>query len=402
MRSKIHQALLCAAGLLAIQPALAEEPQNILSMSGGAVLLSHSGEYTSAKWCAMNMFDGDTSTAWCSPQKAVSGTFLIELAQRYRLERLAVDSSNVQEQSYPGISARTVEVWGSTTSDKDGFTKLATITGTRNGRTEIPLKGLPEAQWLKLVILDNYGHREYTELNDFEAYGQPVGKPVNPSFTGTFSSNWGPIKLQQNGYSVVGCYTHADGRITGSADGHVLRFDWVQRNGGNHGTAIMVLNSAGNFLNGAWYGASGSMGGAWTGNRDDSVGCNCQPAVGNAIGERLIREKRVIAYGIHFDSDSAKLKPQSEPALNEILEALKKNPSVKVRIEGHTDSTNTDQYNLSLSQKRSQSVAAWLAAHGVSPARLTPRGLGEAKPVADNLSPQGRALNRRVEIAVLN
>jgi outer membrane protein OmpA-like peptidoglycan-associated protein len=80
---------------------------------------------------------------------------------------------------------------------------------------------------------------------------------------------------------------------------------------------------------------------------------------------------------------------------------MKEDPSVRLLIEGHTDSTNTDAFNLDLSQRRSKAVVDWLTKHGVDPKRLEAKGFGRARPVADNASAQGRALNRRVEVSVL-
>jgi outer membrane protein OmpA-like peptidoglycan-associated protein len=70
-------------------------------------------------------------------------------------------------------------------------------------------------------------------------------------------------------------------------------------------------------------------------------------------------------------------------------------------VEGHTDATNTDAYNIDLSARRAGSVVAALVKLGVEPARLQSKGFGRAKPVADNATAQGRALNRRVEISRL-
>ena len=67
-------------------------------------------------------------------------------------------------------------------------------------------------------------------------------------------------------------------------------------------------------------------------------------------------------------------------------------------IEGHTDNTGDNAYNLELSQKRAEAVKKYLTEHGIDPVRLTPKGYGDAQPIADNSTPQGRAMNRRVEV----
>lgn len=184
--------------------------------------------------------------------------------------------------------------------------------------------------------------------------------------------------------------------------GHVLRFDWAQKGNGRTGTAMMVLNSAGTVLNGVWY-ANGRMGGEWLGKKDDSQQCQCEPApVATGIANLLMDVHRAVIYGIHFDTNSAVIKPQSEPALKELLNALNRQPSMKIEIQGHTDSQNSDQYNNALSQKRAQAVMAWLVAHKIPAARMKAIGFGESSPIADNATPQGRALNRRVEVATFN
>lgn len=108
----------------------------------------------------------------------------------------------------------------------------------------------------------------------------------------------------------------------------------------------------------------------------------------------------MVLYGIRFDVNADVPLPESKPALDELAAALKEDAKVKVLIEGHTDSTNTDAYNLDLSQRRAKSVVDWLAKNGIDAGRLEAKGFGKAKPVADNATAQGRALNRRVEVSV--
>jgi len=106
--------------------------------------------------------------------------------------------------------------------------------------------------------------------------------------------------------------------------------------------------------------------------------------------------------GINFDYDKWDIKPQYHGLLGENLQVLKMNPSVKVEIQGHTDSKGSDQYNQKLSEKRAESVKNYFVAGGVATGRISSRGYGESKPIATNETPEGRAKNRRIEIKVIN
>jgi outer membrane protein OmpA-like peptidoglycan-associated protein len=103
-------------------------------------------------------------------------------------------------------------------------------------------------------------------------------------------------------------------------------------------------------------------------------------------------------YGIEFDTGKATIKPQSEKVLGDVLSLLQAQPDWKMKIEGHTDSTGTKAGNQTLSQQRAAAVVAWLTQNGIARTRLTPAGLGDTKPIADNSTEQGRARNRRVEL----
>jgi OOP family OmpA-OmpF porin len=102
----------------------------------------------------------------------------------------------------------------------------------------------------------------------------------------------------------------------------------------------------------------------------------------------------------YFDFDKAELKPSAEDVLRETVKTLKDNPDLHVVVEGHTDSIGSDQYNLRLSEKRAEAVKRYLVRQGVDPSRITTRGYGESRPIADNTSREGRAKNRRAEIVV--
>jgi outer membrane protein OmpA-like peptidoglycan-associated protein len=117
---------------------------------------------------------------------------------------------------------------------------------------------------------------------------------------------------------------------------------------------------------------------------------------------KLITEGKLITYGINFDVNSAKLKPESYGTLKVIADVLKENPTVKVQIVGHTDSDGSDATNLDLSKRRAASVKAELTkTFGIDAARMETDGKGETKPVAENNSVTNKALNRRVEFIKL-
>jgi outer membrane protein OmpA-like peptidoglycan-associated protein len=123
------------------------------------------------------------------------------------------------------------------------------------------------------------------------------------------------------------------------------------------------------------------------------------PETKGTIAAELDRTGRAMLYGIYFDFDSATLKPESMRTLNEILQLLRERPNLNLIIEGHTDSTGTEKYNLDLSQRRSQSVVNWLLEHQINRSRVVPKGHGEAEPISSNNTEAGRALNRRVQIS---
>jgi outer membrane protein OmpA-like peptidoglycan-associated protein len=104
---------------------------------------------------------------------------------------------------------------------------------------------------------------------------------------------------------------------------------------------------------------------------------------------------------IYFDFDKTTLKSQSFLELNKVVDFLKQNQTVEIEISGHTDSKGSDDYNLNLSQGRSQAVVDYLITQGIDSYRLTAHGYGETKPVDTNDTEEGRANNRRVEFTIV-
>lgn len=110
--------------------------------------------------------------------------------------------------------------------------------------------------------------------------------------------------------------------------------------------------------------------------------------------------KKIILRGVNFAFDSAEITPESQVILQSAADVLKENPNVKINVTGHTCSIGTDEYNQGLSERRADAVRQNLIGQGVVAERLQAAGKGESQPVADNATKDGRAQNRRVELAV--
>jgi OmpA-OmpF porin, OOP family len=104
-----------------------------------------------------------------------------------------------------------------------------------------------------------------------------------------------------------------------------------------------------------------------------------------------------ITQQIHFEFNKDKIRPESFPVLDAVVDALQKNPDIKIEVQGHTDNVGTAKYNKDLSNRRAGSVMKYLVSHGVMASRLTSFGYGFDRPIVPNTTPQNRALNRRVQ-----
>jgi OmpA-OmpF porin, OOP family len=105
---------------------------------------------------------------------------------------------------------------------------------------------------------------------------------------------------------------------------------------------------------------------------------------------------------IHFNFGKATLTPDSYAELDQMVQFLKKNPSLKVEVAGHTDSEGPDDYNLFLSLARAQAVANYINSKGVEAGHLIAKGYGETKPVDSSNTESGKLKNRRVELVVIH
>jgi outer membrane protein OmpA-like peptidoglycan-associated protein len=105
--------------------------------------------------------------------------------------------------------------------------------------------------------------------------------------------------------------------------------------------------------------------------------------------------------GITFATNQSAIQPQFQTTLDQVASTLAEYPKTMIDVLGHTDSDGTEAYNQTLSERRAQSVSAYLASHGVASVRMATIGYGETRPIASNETVDGKAQNRRVEIKIV-
>jgi outer membrane protein OmpA-like peptidoglycan-associated protein len=106
----------------------------------------------------------------------------------------------------------------------------------------------------------------------------------------------------------------------------------------------------------------------------------------------------LVLEGVQFDNNKATLRPEAFAILDKTAVGMKDWGNVKIEVAGHTDSVDTDEHNMKLSQQRAETVRDYLISKGIAGDRLTAKGYGESKPIADNETEEGRFKNRRVEL----
>lgn len=126
-----------------------------------------------------------------------------------------------------------------------------------------------------------------------------------------------------------------------------------------------------------------------------------EPDLHKYFGQLDINQPFVLR-NVYFESDEYILQPQSYMELNQLYDFLTSDPTILILIEGHTDNTNTEDYNNILSQLRAEAVKQYLANKGIPLVRIDTKGYGEYMPIADNSSEEGKKLNRRVTFKIIS
>jgi outer membrane protein OmpA-like peptidoglycan-associated protein len=122
-----------------------------------------------------------------------------------------------------------------------------------------------------------------------------------------------------------------------------------------------------------------------------------QEVTATNLFEALERDGHVALY-INFDTGKSTIKPESQQIVEQVAMMMRDKPDLKLSVEGHTDNVGTAASNKTLSEERAKAVASAIAGTGIARERLSTAGFGQDRPVADNTTEEGRALNRRVEL----
>jgi len=401
-----HRTTAALASLLVIalaRSAAAADLVNMLSFQEGTLPVVEPSTY--AAWTALNMLDDSNSSGWAAESgHTKNNVFVFELANApATFERFEFDTERIDGD---GRGARHVVIEVSPTGKDAGFVEVARgeLADRGDGQKLAATKKVA-GRWVRLTVADNHGDAEWVEVMGFRGYAArpPAAPPL--AVAGTFESDYGDFHLRQQGTALVGCYEHDGGLLEGSIEGRVMKLTWREDGGPeDKGPALMILAPDGKSFRGFWWSGddvSSTGAGTWDGKWKSATVGTCphwSGSVGGEVKKALSTSGRAVLHGILFDLDSATLRSESKPVLDEVVKLLASEPQWKLTIEGHTDASGAAAHNQSLSEQRAAAVKTYLVSQGVDAARLQTAGFGASKPVADNKSELGRAQNRRVEL----
>ncbi|QYA26434.1 OmpA family protein [Gramella sp. MT6] len=183
------------------------------------------------------------------------------------------------------------------------------------------------------------------------------------------------------------------GAVIGATGGAVIG-GVIGNNTGDGNTAL------GSIIGGVVGGAAGAI----IGDRMDKQAKEIEQEIPGAEVERVGEGINVTfdeKSGVYFDTEKYNINAKSQETLNKLADIFKEYPNSNILVEGHTDNTGSDSYNLTLSKNRAQAVTGYLVDNGIDRGRFTTKWYGESQPKYDNSTAEGRSKNRRVELAIV-
>lgn len=298
-----------------------KETVNLLSLQEGTIPVIFPASY--GGWPAEALLDESPTSGWaCESGQTKNNIFVFEMVMPAVIERFEFDNAAVDDE---GASAKDVTVEVSSQSNDSGFETIlkATLTNKTDHQSFKPAK-LLSTRWIRLTIHSNYGSESWTELLSFRGYGvkPELALPLE-NISGTYDTDYSRFHVRQQGTALVGCYEYNEGLLDGVIEGRLMKITW--REGDNTGPAIMVFSADGKSFNGYWWHKGqekAAPSGNWNGNKVSSQIGNCPHWAGSLGGElkkQLSSEGRARVYGILFDLNSAVIRPESKPVLDEVL-----------------------------------------------------------------------------------
>ena len=322
--------------------------------------------------------------------------FVYELPALTTFARFAVP--NIQETPSPSQTfTKEIEVFGSTTGPDGGWELFASATlqthEQRGQVTDLPVVSTTPVRWIKLRLvggIEILREKMFFEFSEIIGNGTQETLALVDYFTGIWDVAGPPIELKQDGPTVTGCYDR-NAELKGTVTGNILRATGIAPD--DSARSVFILAVVGESLLRGVRSSNGAPFRLYTGpTAPEGTATDCSEIPPPELGCGSI------IHGINFDFDSAQIRPDSEPVLQDLFEGLQADPSASIIIEGHTSSEGSDAYNRGLSERRARSVVEDLVRRGIDASRIRPVGKGEAEPIARNDDESGRSLNRRVEV----
>jgi len=389
-------------------------PVNLLAFAAGAQIVDKPEDNKGIfmmSYDPINLIDESLDNDW-SAKADVPAVIVFELPERTELEKLGFDSAGVSREDK---SPKSVLVEVSDTSMSDGYQPiLATDLKKATDNQDFAVTAKVPGRWVRLTVKSNYGD-DYVGMVEFRGYGKQLTHDAAlTNVSGTYEgySGWGKVHLKQEGSRVTGCYEYESGIISGGVEGRLLKASMIETSSDGRKSRQLGLFSFSpenkkilglTREEGAEPGSLYSSYYAGEKLSDDIGDCPNIPdwkgkAAQSQLGNELESVGRARLDGVNFDFNSATIRPESKPLLDQVAELLKSRSNWAITLEGHTDNIGGAAFNKALSEQRAAAVKAYLVSKGVPEERLSAAGFGFDKPVASNDGEGGRSQNRRVEI----
>jgi outer membrane protein OmpA-like peptidoglycan-associated protein len=393
-----------ALGALAISLSAEDDAgaANLLSLAAGTIpvaLSDNAEDLRVGMDRALMVIDGDTRVFSLNGRPGGPDTrieLVYQLPALTRFQRFAIPG--VLETPSPSQTFfREIEIEGSAEGPDGPFAPLATTTLSQHERgeerTDFPAISDRPVRWLRVGLaggLDLQRDQTFFEFSELMGFGEQESVPLLEAFNARWSGRGVRLELKQDGQRVSGCYDR-DGDLTGTVRGNLLTATGTTRSSATPSTFLLTVDDQGQLI--GVRSSNGAPFRLYNGSPDPDLITACSEVeVGLPGCESIL-------HGIQFDFDSDRIRPESETLLDDLYAGLEASDASAVLIIGHSSSEGDESYNAALSQRRAEAVRRALIERGANADRLTAQGAGESRPIADNETDAGRAMNRRVEIA---